>query len=352
MMDFPNIGKNLILFSKHWKKTAFFFQCLEKSLLALAVVAFLAAAGCHKSVAPLPSEDYSFSISLSTNAIRVGDLIQLTLTAAHPADARVELPDISRGNEIIVRNQQASTQVFKNDQARSIVQYQITSFDVGSHLVSSGTVQFVKSDGSVVAKPFPPAQFEVKTLLGSPDIQRRDIKGLVRWPGVFPRWVTGLLIVAVLALLAGFLVSRFLSKPRTILHAAPRIPPHEIALASLRELKARGWIEQGNIEPFYVELSAIVRRYIEDRFQLRAPERTTEEFIREAVTSRLLSPDHQMLTHDFLEQCDLVKFAQHHPAQPDMLAAFEAAERLVRETIPAPPVPSNPVKPSPSTIPL
>ena len=110
---------------------------------------------------------------------------------------------------------------------------------------------------------------------------------------------------------------------------------------ALRDLLAKGWIETENSEPFYIELSSIIRRYLEGRFGLRAPERTTEEFIREAVTSRLLSSDHQMLTSEFLEQCDLVKFARHRPKRADMQNGYNAAERLVRETIP----------PEPSTIP-
>jgi hypothetical protein len=105
-------------------------------------------------------------------------------------------------------------------------------------------------------------------------------------------------------------------------------------LAALQILLAKKWIEQENIEPFYIELSTIARSYIEARFNLRAPELTTEEFIRETASSHHLSLDHQQLTGAFLEQCDLVKFAKHRPAQSDMRAAYSAAERLVRETIP------------------
>ena len=40
----------------------------------------------------------------------------------------------------------------------------------------------------------------------------------------------------------------------------PPLPaPHVTALEALRQLQAKGWIEQRNIEPFYVELSTIAR---------------------------------------------------------------------------------------------
>jgi hypothetical protein len=202
-------------------------------------------------------------------------------------------------------------------------------------LFSNG-VDCVASNGVVVKQHFPDARFSVVTTLLGSNTPLRDIKGVLRWPAAFPRWVMGLLLVAAIAALAAILVRRFISKPRTFLNYPPPPPPHEVALKALQELLARGWIEEGRIEPFYVELSCIVRRYIEDRFRLRAPEQTTEEFIREAVSSRLLSQEHQMLTRDFLEQCDLVKFARYEPEQMVMRSGYAAAERLVRETIPVP----------------
>lgn len=89
-------------------------------------------------------------------------------------------------------------------------------------------------------------------------------------------------------------------------------------------------------------MSGIVRHYLEDRFGLRAPERTTEEFIRDALASRALSAAHRELVAGFLEQSDLVKFARHAPGQADMRNALDSAERLVRETMPAESVAGKP----------
>ena len=116
----------------------------------------------------------------------------------------------------------------------------------------------------------------------------------------------------------------------------------DLELALIESLRAKGWIEALNVEPFYVELSAIVRRYLEARFGLRAPERTTEEFIRDALTSKKLSDPHRDLVAGFLEQSDLVKFARHAPGPTDMRNALESAERLVHETMPVEPEPVRP----------
>ena len=50
------------------------------------------------------------------------------------------------------------------------------------------------------------------------------------------------------------------------------------ARSRMSGLERRGWPSGSDTDGWYVELSDIVRRYIEDRFGVRAPELTTEEF--------------------------------------------------------------------------
>ena len=67
---------------------------------------------------------------------------------------------------------------------------------------------------------------------------------------------------------------------------------------------------------------------------LRAPERTTEEFLGELRGTGRLSDLQQSLLGDFLTRCDLVKFARHEPSEPELRALHDAAVRLVEETEP------------------
>ena len=107
---------------------------------------------------------------------------------------------------------------------------------------------------------------------------------------------------------------------------------YEIALGRLRALErvARGTPEE--IDRFYVELSGIVRRYLEDRFEIRAPESTTEEFLDRASRSHALSREHQDLLVDFLRQADLVKFAGTIPGDREIDASLANAARFLEET--------------------
>ncbi|HEY5915073.1 MAG TPA: hypothetical protein VJA21_31145, partial [Verrucomicrobiae bacterium] len=65
-----------------------------------------------------------------------------------------------------------------------------------------------------------------------------------------------------------------------------------------------------------------------------APERTTEEFLRELKHTNLLTPDQKRSLGEFLEKCDLVKFAKYEPAESELRDLHGSAVRLVEETEP------------------
>jgi hypothetical protein len=141
------------------------------------------------------------------------------------------------------------------------------------------------------------------------------------WP-----WVcAAILLVALAAVVA-------LRHFRAMRLQARRQSAYEIARSRLDRLLARPSPTAEQIDAFYVELSGIVRQYLEDRFELRAPELTTEEFLASVGESPDLSGEHQALLRRFLRQADLVKFAQVRPQAEDVARSIEAAGRFLEET--------------------
>ena len=104
------------------------------------------------------------------------------------------------------------------------------------------------------------------------------------------------------------------------------------ASARLDRLRRQGVPDAAHMDDWYVELSDIVRRYIEARFGLHAPERTTEEFLAEAGRSAALSRPHRELLSAFLERCDRVKFARYSPGVGESEEALALAQRFLDET--------------------
>lgn len=161
----------------------------------------------------------------------------------------------------------------------------------------------------------------------------QDIKPPLEIPN-FWAWVWFGVVVLLLAALAWWLWQR--RRRRTVPVAPiPVTPPHEKAWARLRQ--ALELLDQPR--PFCILVSDTVRVYLEERFNLRAPERTTEEFLDELQASPILTRDHKQTLGEFLLGCDLVKFARHEPAQTELQAIYDAAVRLVEETQPPPPFP-------------
>ncbi len=149
-------------------------------------------------------------------------------------------------------------------------------------------------------------------------------------------WLVRILVILILGALLWWAWNRWRRRRPTI--AAPAPPPPD-ARALKRLTEALQWIEQP--ERFCTTVSEILRTYLEERFGLRAPERTTEEFLFELQNSISLDLKHKQVLGDFLTRCDLVKFARAEPGRTELEDLHAAAVRLVEESahrVAAPPL--------------
>lgn len=101
-------------------------------------------------------------------------------------------------------------------------------------------------------------------------------------------------------------------------------PPFELALERLRA--ARSLMQPPTVREFSITVSDIVRSYIEERFQVMAAHRTTEEFLHDLLesTDEALTR-HRALLVGFLRHCDLAKFAGWSLSAEEMETTYESA---------------------------
>ena len=164
-----------------------------------------------------------------------------------------------------------------------------------------------------------------------PDI--RGLKDMVEIP-TGNEWVWWLLVAVAVLVVAGIVawfIRRHLAKCNAELAPPPPPPPHVVAWERLQ--RALELIHEA--EWFCIEVSHIIRVYLEERFSLHAPDRTTEEFLLELQSSRRLAGEHKQLLANFLSECDMVKFARAEPPEQELRSLHEAASRLVGETQPS-----------------
>lgn len=143
-----------------------------------------------------------------------------------------------------------------------------------------------------------------------------------RWP-----WLVGAVVAAGAAAPFGVRALRaWLARRR-------RRSAYDVARADLEGLLAGPRpADQASMDAFFVALSGILRRYVEDRFALRSPELTTEEFLEALADSPELLRSHQQLLQRFLRRADLVKFAHAIPDPADVEESIEALRRFLERT--------------------
>ena len=99
-----------------------------------------------------------------------------------------------------------------------------------------------------------------------------------------------------------------------------RMSPIERAMLELDRLLKKDLPGRGRYKDFYVELTMVVRRYIQRRHAVRAPNLTTDEFLRAASANPAFTREALAELKHFLESADMVKFAGVE-ATPEMADA-------------------------------
>lgn len=286
------------------------------------------------------------TVSVEPAAPRLGDALTLTLTVEAEPGVEVELPAFGEalGRFSIIdftpRREQAPSREGGAPKTIWSQRYTLQAAMSGRQRIPSLRIEYVDSrPGQAgdagpaearelltesipleIASVLPEGENAAELRPPRPALQPPSYSRFDRaWP-----WLLGVL-VAILAVV-GFVLWRRHARRRI------RITAYDKAMARLAKLESRGLPGAEDADAWYVELSGIVRRYLEDRFGLRAPELTTEEFLREAQRSRELSKEHRGLLSSFLEGCDRVKFAGYRPGVNESRDALASARQFLSET--------------------
>jgi hypothetical protein len=180
-------------------------------------------------------------------------------------------------------------------------------------------------------------EIEVNSVLGSSqsDSTRQnsdivDIEGPVKMPSPNKQIILFSLLIVLLVLAAAFGIFSLKRKKQKVVSALRSA--QKIAYEQLEALQKKDLIAQGKVKEYYTGISDIVRHYLENRFNLNAPEMTTEEFLLHERNSARLQSEHKTSLREFLIACDLVKFAKYVPAAKENDTVFESAKKFIEQT--------------------
>lgn len=112
----------------------------------------------------------------------------------------------------------------------------------------------------------------------------------------------------------------------------PYIPPHIIALKELRLLEERQSWNKGEAKTFHVQLSKIIRTYLDERFEISSLEKTTRE-VSDLINLLNINPSDKSKLIFALRLGDQIKFAKYRALSEDHSRSISVCIELVENTM-------------------
>lgn len=215
--------------------------------------------------------------------------------------------------------------------------FTITCFDSGSYTIPPFLITWQRpGDTSRYADTTLPLTLMVSTVKVDTTAAIRDIKGPLSEPYTLREllpWILGGLGVLLLAgLVIYILVRRKSKKPLFSSFRKPELPAHLEALAALEQLRQQHLWQQGRSKEYHSHLSDILRRYIERRWALAAPEMITPDLIGTMSGQEGISGEPLQSLKIILELADSVKFARFEPLPDEHDRSMMYAVHFVETT--------------------
>lgn len=246
-----------------------------------------------------------------TTNIRIGEQINYQITVKN-AKVGVAIPELkldSLGKLEIVKEDPIDT--LKNELVKK---YVLTSFDSGSYLIPAQEIYVWSQEYTTK-----PIQIDVTTVAVDTTKQKMfPIKSIQNEPYTFDDFKQYLWWLLAALLLLAIILYFIFRKRKTPEEKLAAIPPYELALKQLEELDKKQLWQQNKIKPYYIELTNILRNYIERELHIPAMESTSNELLSTITdfnrSSSLDIPDEAILKlRKLLTEADLVKFAKYTP---------------------------------------
>lgn len=275
--------------------------------------------------------------SVDTSLITIGDRIKYTVSIDHIEGMRVEQPGAGVNlGQFEIKNYNIQPPYSEDDRVYIKYEYEISVFDTGKFTIPPFPVAYFPTDSTGDYKIIEanPINIYVESVLQGDSKELKDVKPPIYIPFDYV-FAISLAVIIISLLVAAFFAYRFYRNKKESGYLfktpEPKRPAHEIALASLEALLAKDLTGNGEVKQYYIELSEIIRRYIEGRFFIPALEETSFEILTE-IRNQELSDELYDLLVEFLELSDMVKFAKQIPGEQEHERSAQIARQFIDET--------------------
>ncbi|MFQ6610006.1 MAG: hypothetical protein ACE5D7_04310, partial [Fidelibacterota bacterium] len=248
----------------------------------------------------------SVDTKLSDRTLRVGDQLTLTVTVTCPNENSVRFSELTPETDAM--------SVLKEEITPESITYTLAFWEIGEFTIPGISFDILKHGQLESTFVTDPELITIESMITDSNDQIRDIKGMhevqLRSPYLKYVFLTGILFSL-------FLIWFILKKKNKAVVKAekwqkPKEPPRIHALKRLETLNCPYPINTKSCEIFYLELTSILKEYLENELFFKAMEMTTEE-IKDYLSKTM---DDTVLLNEtiaLLSSSDLSKFAKHIP---------------------------------------
>ena len=283
------------------------------------------------------AQDASAGARMDATRIVVGDQARLFIEVKNnPSTGRIQwatIPDTMNNLEVVERGKIDTVPQggFVTYRQRLI----ITGFDSGMFKVPSFVFSVIPNSGNAYTVQTDSFALLVQTVAVDTTKGFKGIKNIIYVKSTWQDYIWYFIGGIILIVLVVFVVLYFV-KNKKVAPPKPTGPVESLQDKTLRLLTALDekqlW-QKNQVKEYYVELTDIVRDYIEERFRTPAMELTTDELLYKVQLHRELQPYHNLLSM-ILYTADLAKFAKAQPLPAEHMDAMEKAREFVQTSRP------------------
>lgn len=286
----------------------------------------------------LHAQSIRITATLDSTNYRVGDWIRIQLSAEHPFETKM------RWNRPVVIDapgfeklaESAIDSIEHNDFLTERKMITVTTFDTGVRQIPPITCYY-EQKGVIDSALSNPLSVYIAAVAIDTAAAARPLKGIftIAATGQSIAWYLLPFLLLILIALAAwnyFHQKTKLNKHQSQPEADTRLP-HEKAYDLLMSLELEKPWEHDLVKEYYVQVTQILREYIETGLELPALENTTQELL---VSLRKKSLDEKLILQlsDDLNLADLVKFAKVQPATASHLRILHTVKDFIQKTTP------------------
>jgi len=285
------------------------------------------------------AQDASVKARTDATQITVGDQVKLFIEATHNAKQSrltwASIPDTFNSLEVVEKGKIDTS--IQGDLVTYKQRLLITGFDSGSFKIPAFRFVVIPANGTPYTAQTDSFQLLVQTV---PVDTTKPFKGIKDIIPVKSTWMDYIWLIAggvLLLILVAIVVWYFRKNRKTAIPvAAPKAPQETLQERTLRllgELDQQQLWQNNRIKEYYVQLTDILRTYIEERFHTPALELTTDELLQKAKGHPEMRVQYDQLA-TILYTADLAKFAKAQPLPQEHSNAMELSRQFVIQTKP------------------